>query len=88
MNVLEIINEIFVLITGYFLFNFTDLIPDVEVRYIIGKNYMILLFSAISIDALMIFIIIARDVYHKIRLWRLKKKILKIFKMEIEKKRL
>jgi len=61
LNVMETINEIFVLVTGYFLFLFTDLVPDVADRYMVGNIFKDLFFVAVCIDGILIFIIIGLD---------------------------
>lgn len=54
LNRIEIINEIFVLPTCYFMILSTERIPDVELRYQIGKGYIYMLIFILSINFLMI----------------------------------
>ena len=58
MNMMEFINDLFVLITAYWFFLFTELIPDVEDRYELGNMYKFVLFTIVSIDGLIVFIMI------------------------------
>lgn len=40
LNTFEILNEIFVLFISYFMFLFTDFVPDVEYRFELGYRFI------------------------------------------------
>lgn len=42
-NNLEMLNEIFILISSYFMYLFTDFVPDAEMRLQIGWIYVMIL---------------------------------------------
>lgn len=54
MNNIEIINEIFLLPTCYFMVLSTDRVPDVELRYKLGNAYIYLLIFILSVNVCMI----------------------------------
>jgi len=72
-NVLEVLNEGFVLLTSYCLFLFTDLITDIEQRYKLGTYYVFTLFVWIIVLMVIIFITMGLDVYKKYKLVRLRR---------------
>lgn len=54
-NWLENINELFIMITGYFMFFFSEWIGDVQVRYEYGAVYVELLHAVIIVNMLAVF---------------------------------
>jgi len=68
MNIMEFINDIFVLITTYWFFLYTDLISEVETRYNIGSYYKNMLFVTITINGIIVFSMIGYSIYKKIKL--------------------
>jgi len=71
-NYIEILNDGFVLLSSYSLFLFTDLVPDVAVRYSIGKYLMFILFGAVSLAFFIILCEIIRQVIEWNRMRKLK----------------
>jgi len=86
MQFMEVINDIFVLITSQMLFLFTDLIPDVENRYFIGTIYKNILFFTISVNGLLVFAMIGYSVWQKVKLNKLKKAMLVNWKNKLVEK--
>lgn len=54
LNHLEILNYINLLIFTYFLFLFTELVPDIEVRYKLGYAFIFLLIIVIGLNLMLI----------------------------------
>jgi len=72
-NLLEVLNELFVLVTSYSLFLFTDLISDIEQRYELGNIYILTLFVWIIFIMIVIFVTMGIDVYKKCKLMKIKR---------------
>ena len=53
---MEIVNEVFVLLTSYYLFMFTEFVPEVETRYTIGFFYTPNLMGVAAINMVLVFI--------------------------------
>ena len=64
LNTIELFNEIFVLVFGYFLFLFTDLVDDKETRYFFGDILMYLLLGVIVINSCIVLFIMTLNVFN------------------------
>jgi hypothetical protein len=73
MNLIELLNELAVLLTGYFLFLFTDLVPSINERYKLGELFMYLLLAILSLDVLLIFRLFVYFGYKRLNYYRLRK---------------
>jgi hypothetical protein len=60
LNGFEQMNEIFVLFICYFMFLFTDFIPDVEYRYKLGFKFIGLLGLVFFVNVLLVFVDMGR----------------------------
>ena len=54
LNVIEILNEIFMLFFYYFMFIFTSFVPDAEARYTGGYMFMNYIILVVTINIIMI----------------------------------
>ena len=61
LNRFEIINEIFTLFITYFMFLFTDFIPDVEYRNKLGYKFIALVSLIFFVNVLLVFVDITRS---------------------------
>ena len=61
LNMMECLNEFFVLVYSYFLFLFTDLVANIETRYYIGDILTTAFYSVLAMD---VFIIFCQLVFH------------------------
>jgi hypothetical protein len=62
-NVIETFNEGFVLMTGYYMLLYTDIVPDVEVRYEIGEVYYYKVIAIIALNLVLIISMMLFGVY-------------------------
>ena len=62
LNGFEIINEIFTLFITYFMFLFTDFVPDVEYRYKLGYRFIALVAFIFAINVILVFVDMIRSV--------------------------
>ena len=56
LNAMECLNQLFVLLCSYFLLLFTDLIPQVETRYVLGEVLMYIMIVVITFDFLVVLV--------------------------------
>ena len=61
LNSFEIINETFTLFITYFMFLFTDFVPDVEYRYKLGYRFIAFVSFIFFINVLLVFVDITRS---------------------------
>jgi len=54
LNRIEIINEGALLATSYFMFIFTEWVPDIELRYHLGFFFMYMVFFILALNFFMI----------------------------------
>ena len=66
LNILEFINETFVLFSGPYLVLFTDFVPQIETRYDLGTIYMYILVTVIGVDCLIVLYGLAMKIVKKI----------------------
>jgi len=50
MNTMELVNEAFVLLITYHLYTFTDFMPDVKTRELVGKSLIVVTISSIVVN--------------------------------------
>lgn len=70
-NWMETLNELFVLFCSYFLLLFTDLIPSIDHRYMLGDLFMYILLTLAAVDVIIITYWIIK---HIIRMYQLRQK--------------
>eukprot|EP00356_Strombidium_inclinatum_P014113 CAMPEP_0170507004 /NCGR_PEP_ID=MMETSP0208-20121228/57263_1 /TAXON_ID=197538 /ORGANISM="Strombidium inclinatum, Strain S3" /LENGTH=158 /DNA_ID=CAMNT_0010788923 /DNA_START=88 /DNA_END=560 /DNA_ORIENTATION=+ len=78
-NIIEIINESFVLLAGYCLLLFTDIVPLVETRYVIGQVFFYGVIFIVVVNFCLIVGMMTTSLLKKYRLNKLKKQKLKEF---------
>ena len=86
LNLMECLNELFILFSSYFLLLFTNLIPDVETRYYLGDLFMYILIGVIALDVILIVFIMGKLLARRIRLYFEKKRIETLLKHDIKGK--
>ena len=62
LNIFEQMNEISILFIFYFMFLFTDFIPDVEYRYVLGFRFIAFVGVIFLINVLLVFADMTRSV--------------------------
>lgn len=60
LNRLELVNDILVFLTAYSMILFTDFVPSILVRIVIGDVFITLVFTVIGINALAIIYLLAK----------------------------
>ena len=50
MNTMELVNEAFILLITYHLYTFTDFMPDVQTRELVGKSLIGITISSIVVN--------------------------------------
>jgi len=68
-NLMEIINETFILTSTYFTFVFSDLVPDNDTRYKLGWALCCLIGANVAFNFLVTFSLAIRTFYRKLRIW-------------------
>ena len=85
-NIIEIMNESFVLMTGYYMLLFTDIVPDVEVRYSIGEVFFNKVIAILILNVLVIATMMIIGLVKAIQL-RLKKRRIRLEFKKIKEQR-
>ena len=71
-NKLDMFNEVTTVVLLYMIYNFSDLIPDEENRYLVGYFFVAILFINLSVHLTLIGISIFRDLRDKFKEWHVK----------------
>ena len=72
-NKIELMNETFTLFSNYFMILFTDLIPSIEVRYMLGFRAIAIILIVVAINILLVFYDLGSGVILEIRKARAKR---------------
>ena len=71
-NRLDMLNEATTVVLLYMIYNFSDLIPDEENRYMVGYFFVAILFGNLSVHLTLIGISIFNDLRDKFKEWHVK----------------
>jgi hypothetical protein len=71
-NRLDMFNEATTVVLLYMIYNFSDLIPDEENRYMVGYFFVAILFGNLSVHLTLIGISIFKDLREKFKEWHVK----------------
>ena len=71
-NRLDMFNEATTVVLLYMIYNFSDLIPDEENRYMVGYFFVAILFGNLSVHLTLIGISIFNDLRDKFKEWHVK----------------
>lgn len=69
LNLLEGLNETFVLVTAYMMLLFTDFIPDIDTRIQIGDFFYSFIFGVLGLNILIILSVVTFEMFKKARQW-------------------
>lgn len=71
LNFLEGLNETFVLVTAYLMILFTDFIPEIQTRILVGEYFYYFIFGVMGLNLLVIIGAVSLELFKKVRrLWR------------------
>ena len=77
LNMIELINEYFVLVCSQYLILFTDFVPSADIRYQFGAIFMYILLAVIGVDCVIILLSmiskVARRAHLFYKAWALRK---------------
>ena len=71
-NRLDMFNEVTTVVLLYMIYNFSDLIPDEENRYLVGYLFVAILFINLSVHLTLIGKSIFQDLRNKFKEWHVK----------------
>mmetsp|Transcript_17695 Transcript_17695/g.27388 ORF Transcript_17695/g.27388 Transcript_17695/m.27388 type:complete len:193 (-) Transcript_17695:171-749(-) len=74
-NIIELVNEGFVLLAGYCLLLFTDIVPLVETRYMIGQVFFYGIIGVVVINFCLIVGMLASGIFRRARLHKKKQEV-------------